>query len=174
VRYADFVRNVMIGREGLHASVLIEGFERAGAEDIRSHLSTGNVTYACEAPVDLVRRSVESHVEKVIGRSEVVFVRTITDLAQLVGLRPFDHFQDASLRERCVTFTDEHVHLLLPIISTHLDYEIFRNVDGDYLSFTRLRNGKPGQPGRRLEREIGAPVTTRNWNTIERIVRLER
>ena len=44
-RQAAFVRNVMIGREGLHRQVLLDVVERAGGRAPRSYISTGNVTF---------------------------------------------------------------------------------------------------------------------------------
>ena len=47
----------------------------------------------------------------------------------------------------------------------------FATRDGDIHSVTRLVGGRPGTIGKDLERTLGGPVTARNRNTIELIVR---
>ena len=44
VRQAAFIRNVMVGREGLTRAVLVDLAQRAGGARPRSYLSTGNLT----------------------------------------------------------------------------------------------------------------------------------
>ena len=65
------------------------------------------------------------------------------------------------------------VSLSLPIETERGDTVLFARQSDDVLSITRLVGGHPGQPGKYLETATGLRVTTRNWNTIERIVRLE-
>ena len=55
MRYAGFVRAVMLGRDGLHRPVLLDCFRSAGADRPRSYLTTGNVTFtADERSVDRI------------------------------------------------------------------------------------------------------------------------
>jgi hypothetical protein len=41
----------------------------------------------------------------------------------------------------------------------------------EVFSVTQRISDRPGNPGALIKRQIGAAVTTRNWNTIERILR---
>ena len=61
----------------------------------------------------------------------------------------------------------------MPMPMLRGDVVLFACRAGGVLSITRWISGRPDQPGRFLESTMGIPVTTRNWNTIERIVRLE-
>ena len=117
----------------------------------------------------------EVSIESVIGRREDVFIRSMAALAAAVHSAPFAAMAADDLYERCVTFVpnDPPVSLRLPTQTPREDAVLFAyEVDG-VLSITRLKGGRPGQPGRYLESTMGIRVTTRNWNTIERIVRLE-
>jgi hypothetical protein len=88
---------------------------------------------------------------------------------------PFAAVMADDVYERCVSFlpTDRRVSLTLPVPTPRGDAVLFARGDDDVLSITRLVGGRPGQPGKYLESAHGVRVTTRNWNTIERIVRLE-
>jgi uncharacterized protein (DUF1697 family) len=175
-RFTAFVRNVMVGRNGLSAEVLREIVADAGGGGPRNHLSTGNVTFsASDESLQVIRAGIEESIESVIGRREDVFIRSVAALASAVRSTPFAPMTVDDYYERCVTFvpTDPPVSLPLPTETPRNDAVLFAyRVDG-VLSITRLKGGRPGQPGRFIEKTMGIRVTTRNWNTIERIVRLE-
>jgi uncharacterized protein (DUF1697 family) len=175
-RFAGFVRNVMVGRNGLSAEVLRELVAEAGGHDPRSHLATGNLTFSASPELlELIRAGIEKSLESVLGRREEVFIRSVASLASAVRSDPFAEMMADDVYERCVTFvpTEPPVSLSLPMQAPRGDVVLFDCRAGGVLSITRLIGGRPGQPGRFLESTLGLRVTTRNWNTIERIVRLE-
>jgi uncharacterized protein (DUF1697 family) len=175
-RFAGFVRNVMVGRNGLSAEVLRELVAKAGGHDPRSHLATGNLTFSASPELlEVIRAGIEDCVESVLGRRENVFIRSVASLASAVRSDPFAEMMADDVYERCVTFVpaEPRASLSLPMETPRGDAVLFDCRAGGVLSITRLISGRPGQPGRFLESTLGLRVTTRNWNTIERIVRLE-
>ena len=175
-RFAGFVRNVMVGRNGLSAEVLRELVAKAGGHDPRSHLATGNLTFSASPELlEVIRAGIEDSVESVLGRREDVFIRSVASLASAVRSDPFAEMMANDVYERCVTFVpaEPAASLSLPMQAPRGDVVLFDCRAGGVLSITRLISGRPGQPGRFLESTLGLRVTTRNWNTIERIVRLE-
>jgi uncharacterized protein (DUF1697 family) len=173
-RYVGFVRNVMVGRSGLSRDVLLGAFRDAGGADPVSYLATGNVSFdATEATLAQVIGSVETTVAEVLDRHEPVFVRGLSHLAGLVAVRPFAAFDRLDVRERCVTFLPDGqtwTHRL-PFSPPRNDVTLIAANGACVFSVTRLVGGRPGTAGPIVERELGEPVTTRNWNTVERIVR---
>jgi uncharacterized protein (DUF1697 family) len=166
----------MVGRNGLSADVLRRIVVDAGGSEPRSHLATGNMTFSAPpGRVEAIGKAIEDSIESVLGRREDVFIRTVASLAAAVRADPFAAVMADDVYERCVSFlpTDTRVTLTLPVQTPRGDAVLFARRDDDVLSITRLVGGRPGQPGRYLESAEGIRVTTRNWNTIERIVRLE-
>jgi uncharacterized protein (DUF1697 family) len=161
----------MVGREGLTRDVLVGIFADAGAEDPVSHLATGNVTFReVDDERGLVDR-VELGLAGVLGRNEPVFVRAVDQLREQVETDPFRDAPFDDVHERCVSFTNGTVRGLdLPMGTARGDAIAFAARDEDIFSVTRLVGGRPGTMGRILERTLGRALTTRNWNTIERIV----
>ena len=79
--YVAFVRAVMIGREGVHRSVLLAMFERAGATGTRSYISTGNVSFVVEPDrLDQLVTAVEADLERLLQRPTPVRALCVTDL----------------------------------------------------------------------------------------------
>jgi uncharacterized protein (DUF1697 family) len=171
-RYVAFIRNVMIGRANLHADVLLQIFRDGGALDPRSHLATGNVSFAWTSQeLQPLFDSVVPAIADTMGRSEPIFVRSVDALTASIATLPFRSPPIDDVGHRCVTFTDTAPGMLrLPIVSIRNDAFIFGNDGSDYYSVTRLVDGRGGNPNRMLEKALSSAATTRNWNTIERIV----
>ena len=166
----------MVARNGLSAEVPREFVAQAGGQQPLSHLATGNLTFSASPELlEVIRAGIEDSIEFVLGRREDVFIRSVASLASAVRSDPFAEMLADDVYERCVTFvpTDPSVSLSLPMQTPPGDAVLFARRAGGVLSITRRISGRPGQPGRFLEFTVGIRVTTRNWNTIERIVRLE-
>ena len=171
--FVAFVRAVMIGREGLHRSVLLDMFERAGATDAVSYITTGNVSFTCPPELlDDVVETVERDLERLLDRPTPLFVRTPGELVALLDRDPFadEPFEDVVHRE--VTLVRNRVpgDLDLPVESPKGTWSIFAADARHVFSVQRMVDGTTQSPGGAIERLVGEPVTTRAPGTLERIV----
>jgi uncharacterized protein (DUF1697 family) len=176
-RHVALVRNVMIGREGLHRQVLLEAVERSGGGRPRSFISTGNVAFDLKpGDLDPFVEELEDRIEGVIGRREAVYVRTLERLVGMVDGGPFDRPPFPDVRDRSVTFCSHEIEgeLSLPYVTNRGDLSIFRAEGREVFSVNRMVDGRTRAPGGIIERMLGSRVTTRAWSTIQRIVALER
>jgi uncharacterized protein (DUF1697 family) len=172
IRRVAFVRNVMIGREGLTRDVLLRVFLDAGADAPVSHLATGNVSFGLAGPCEHLREAVESGLARVLGRPEPVFIRTLAALRREVRKEPFADPPFDDVYERCVSLTDEHLNgLALPLTNARGDVVVFAVRGREVYSVTRRIDGRAGTPSTLLRRVLTRPFSNRNWNTIEHIVR---
>jgi uncharacterized protein (DUF1697 family) len=173
-RQVAFIRNVMIGRAGLHRDLLLAIFSDAGAIDPRSHLATGNVSFGWRGhnTASLIHET-QVGIERTMGRFEPVFVRSVADLRTSVRAMPFQFTPISDVGHRCVTFTEASSEMLeLPMVSARKDAYVFARDGTDIMSVTRLVEGRGGNVNRMIEKAMSCAATTRNWNTIERIVML--
>jgi uncharacterized protein (DUF1697 family) len=172
-RHIAFIRNVMIGRANLHRDALLRVFRDAGALDPQSHLATGNVSFGWDGGemVGLIDAT-QTGIASTMGRFEPVFVRSVVSLASAMKSEPFRSSPIRDVGHRCVTFTDMRGSLELPLVSAREDAYIFGTVGTDFMSVTRLVDGRGGNVNRMVEKALSCAATTRNWNTIERIVKL--
>lgn len=170
--HVAFVRAVMIGREGLHRTVLLDLFERAGAVDPVSYISTGNVSFSPgSAGVGTIVERVESGLEALLGRPTPLFVRTVDEIVELLDRDPFTAapFDDAVAFE--VTLVRDRVPsgLTLPVDSPDGRWSVFAADDRHVFSVQRIVDGTTRSPGGVIARAVGEPVTTRAIGTLERI-----
>ena len=162
----------MVGRNGLTRDVLVKIFADAGLDRPVSHLATGNISFGTAQVTTAFSERIEQGIAAVIGRTEPVFIRSIDQLRECVKDDPFRNPPFEDVHERCVSFTQgSTAGLELPLATARGDATAFAVQGSDIYSATRLVGGRPGTMGRVLERTLGNPVTTRNWNTIELIVR---
>lgn len=166
----------MIGREGLTRQVLLGFFEEHGATDPVSYISTGNVGFTCgHGELDGVVGRVEESIAGVIGRSEPLYVRTLDRLVKIAGGAPFVGPHADAASERVVTFTRDPIAIdvELPLVSERGDVAIIRVDEREIYSVSIMVDGRTRAPGGIIERLVGSRVTTRGWNTVQRVVAKE-
>jgi uncharacterized protein (DUF1697 family) len=172
-RHVAFIRNVMIGRSGLDRDVLLRIFAEAGALDPRSHLATGNVSFGWNGDaLDALIDATQAGIARTMGRFEPIFVRSVAALQRSIATLPFQSPPISDVGHRCVTFTQCATRLALPVVTTREDAYIFGSQGSDWFSVTRLVDGRGGNVNRIIEKALSCAATTRNWNTIERVVKL--
>jgi uncharacterized protein (DUF1697 family) len=168
-----FVRNVMVGRGELSREQLVDAFVDAGATDVTSILGTGNVVFAAR-PDDAagIAAEVERLLAERVGLHEPILVRSMAELGSLVDRDPFASMAAPDVHERMVTLLPDDSPALPdpPISSPRGDVEIFAAGPREVLAITRSIGGRTANPGALVERLTGVKVTTRNFNTIVRIV----
>ena len=87
MRYAAFIRAVNLGRNRrVTGARLKELFEEAGAEQVSTFRTSGNVVF--EAPRDMTAE-LEKHLERALGHETAIFLRTARQLKAMAGHRPF-------------------------------------------------------------------------------------
>jgi uncharacterized protein (DUF1697 family) len=87
VRYAAFLRAVNLGRNRrVTGERLKELFEEAGAEDVATFRTSGNVVF--EAPRDMTKE-LESHLAEALEHEMAIFLRTGKQLKAMAAHEPF-------------------------------------------------------------------------------------
>src|SRR4051794_35463117 len=93
-RWMGLVRNVMLGREGLHRHVLLDLVNSAGGSKARSYLTTGNVTFSAPSlALNNVVAGAEATLAEILGRREPLVVRPLEWLRGLVARDPFAAYE---------------------------------------------------------------------------------
>lgn len=170
MQWAGLIRNVMLGREGLSRDVLLDVVGDAGGLRPRSHLTTGNVTFdAARAEIDSVVDGIESGIEQVLGRREMVAVRSVRWLRALVAEDHFARFVSAEWESE-VAFLR---HDAPPVDSNRIG-DSRRTVlvqirSREVLAARPRTGGARPHVNRLLERASRSPATARGWSTLQRI-----
>jgi len=174
--FVAFFRNVNLGQRNSPTRTQLESaFLEAGARSARSFQTNGTLVFVPgqQNLAEDTARCAADILKATCALKEPVFTCRLDALARLVHEDPMASFKDAGFFAGYLTLFKPGLEktLTLPLESARRDCLVFYVEEGLALSVSRVLDGKAGDPTPMLERIFGAPVTTRSWNTITRLVR---
>jgi len=173
-KYAVFFRNTNLGRPPSPTRAQLESaFLAAGAETASSFLTNGTLVFAATTEskarriVSIARRLLKAE----CGLEEPAELRSVEHLAALVAAEPFSAAAKRDVYQYCVSFLSlDGERPTTPLKSKRGDLEIFSITASEAFSVVRVVGRSPGSPNAHLEKAFDRPATTRNWNTVVRLV----
>ena len=177
IKYVALLRGINVGgHKVIKMAALKLIFESLGLSNVKTYILSGNVLFESgETDCELVIKTIEAGLHKALGYEVRVILRTVAELAALEKLNPFKAVQPGAEVKKYVTFlaAKHKSKLKVPVLSPHKDWEIvlLRPREVFLVAFT-TPNGRYGESMALIEKEFGAQVTTRNWNTVIKILAL--
>ena len=169
MQWVGLVRNVMLGREGLSRDVLLEVVRAAGGLQARSYLTTGNVSFhAAPQELDRVVETIENGIERVLGRKEMVAVRSLPWLRGLVAEERFARF-DADWETEVAFLRHDAPVVDLNRIGNPRRTVLVEVRSREILTARPRTGGARPHVNRLLEQASNTPATARGWSTLQRI-----
>jgi uncharacterized protein (DUF1697 family) len=167
-RYAAFLRGV----SPMNAKMpeLKRAFEAAGFTEVRTLLSSGNVSFETRAAsASALERKCEDAMRKTLGKPFLTLVRPIDALRAMLESDPFSKFRLAPGAKRVVTFLRKApTPLELPMV---LGGARILRLEGNELFTAYVAGDKTPVFMTLIERAVGKEQTTRTWQTIEKVSR---
>lgn len=176
MKHVAFFRNLNLGRPKCPNKAQFEAaFLDAGAPTAASFLTNGTMVFeaptAAAAKKLLASASERLHAE--CGLVEPAFLRTVAQLKKLAQAEPFDHVDEGSVYARCITFLHPKARIEahdLPIDTSRGDCHIFASTAAEAFSTVQKNGNTVGNPNGVLEKLLKLPATSRNWNTVVRLL----
>ena len=150
---------------------LKKAFEQAGFADVKTVLSSGNVTFSAPpTPPAALERTAEAAMSKHLGRVFLTIVRPIDALRAMLDSDPYAGFRLKPGSKRIVTFMRGRPtkNLDLPI---ELDGARILSRNGSEVFSAYVRSPRGPVFMSLIERNLGKDVTTRTWETVEKVAR---
>jgi uncharacterized protein (DUF1697 family) len=175
--YAAFLRGINVGgKRQIKMEALQIAFQSWGLENVATILNSGNILFDAHSNDALeVKQIITTGIQSNFGFDADVFVRTIEDLKTLAARDPFKGYSESTLMKLYVTLLNQKVLLkiAIPYQSPGKELKILLVTDKELFSVVSLtpRFGTT-QMMTFLEKEFGSELTTRNWNTIIKILDL--
>ncbi|OOG39918.1 DUF1697 domain-containing protein [Polaromonas sp. A23] len=175
MKHAVFFRNLNLGRANCPDKAQLEAaFLAAGADTAASFLTNGTLVFSVRS--NTAARKVLALACRLLqaecGLKEPAYVRQVDYLVGLVASHPFKSVAPGSVYACCVSFLPAKYAEppAWPRASARGDVEILGVNGTEVFSVSRQIAKSPGSPNAFLEKLLGSPVTTRNWNTVVRLV----
>jgi uncharacterized protein (DUF1697 family) len=175
--YAAFLRGINVGgHKKISMEALRNAFAACGFKNIKTVLASGNVVF--ESPSNdfrALKQSIEAKIKKTFAMDVRVILRSLEELQSLADANPFAKIKITPQTRLYVTFLSEKPtsKLKIPYESPERDFKILRATHSEVCSMLTL-SPKRGTVDVMdiLEKEFGENITTRNWNTVLRVLQL--
>jgi uncharacterized protein (DUF1697 family) len=168
-QYVAFPRGINAGHP-MKMEDLRAVFESLGYERVRTVLASGNVLFDTGRMAEAsIVREVEKALSDAFGARIPVVIRTRAELERLVAANPFAKVAASPKSRPYVTFLRKKPgRRKLP---QGKGYEVLGILGRDVCSVVDLSGASSPDLMRVLDKEFGDEVTTRSWNTVEKVLR---
>ncbi len=171
-KYVAFLRGINSGKNStVKMEALRKTFEDLGFENVRTILASGNVLFESSTDENTLEQKIEEVLPVSIGFQSDVVVRPIDELHKLVLLDPFKTIKITQHTRLYVTFIKWKPNKNFGFPSGGKGYTILGIFDGAVCSVMDLSDAKTPDLMKVLDKEFGKGITTRSWNTVERILK---
>ena len=145
-------------------------FEAAGFTDVKTVLSSGNVVFGAPSTAErLLEAKAEKAMTKALGRTFPTIVRSIDTLRAMLDANPYAAFRLPDGSKRVVTFLRE-VPKSKPRLPIEQDGARLLCLEGTELYTAYVRSPRGPVFMVLIEKTFGKEVTTRTWDTIQKVV----
>lgn len=176
ISYVAFLRGINVGgRKPIKMAELSAAFVALNFQSIRTVLASGNVLFSApKSATDSLARAIESKIKSAVGHEVGVIVRSIDEIRALADAEPFKKVKVTPNTRLYVTFLAEKpkTTLKIPWETKDKEFGIVRSTENELCSVVTLSpQHQTTEAMLILEKEFGRKITTRNWNTIEKILK---
>ncbi len=175
MRYVALLRGINVGgNKKVPMADLKKMMEKMGYTNVKTLLNSGNVMFdTAEKSMPAIKKAFEAQFEKTFGFSSHTIIRSITEIEKLVKANPFKRIKVTPATRLYVTFLSDKPTstLKIPYESADKLYRILSVDDSCICSVLIVTDTKNTTDAMKiLEKEYGKNVTTRNWNTVEKML----
>ena len=173
--YVAFLRAINVaGQKLIKMKELAQIFTAAGFKNVQTYIQSGNVIFDSKSTnAAALSKKIERTLQQALGYEVTIILRTLAELEALVKRNPFKKIKTGEEVGLFVVFLSHEPKRTpkLPLISIKENLEVFEIKDGAAFIVSRRKpDGRSGSPNAFVEKELGVVGTTRNWNTVNKIV----
>lgn len=172
-KYVALLRGINVGgHKKVPMADLRELYASLGFEEVRTLLNSGNVIFAGKkiAEKQLVKK-IETTFQERFGFESRTMVRSEREITALVDSDPFKRIKAGKDTRLFVSFLRERPEgrVALPYTSPKKDFKVMRNDGREVFSVLLVPSMRAIDSMAWLDRTFGDDLTTRNWNTVQKI-----
>ncbi len=175
-RYAAFLRGINVGGKNIIKMEAVKlAFIELGFTNVKTVLASGNVLFDSSVNETLpLAKKIEKQLALLAGKEISVIVRSQAAITALVKLNPFAGIKVTPETRLYVTFlpAKSTSRLKLPHKVDNGSFVILSTTNTEVFSVLTVTTDYNSIDGMKiLERAYGKKITTRNWNTIEKVAK---
>jgi len=175
-RCVAFLRGINLGKRRVSKERLAEVFGDLGFENIRTLIASGNVVFdAPESAESALTEKIQDGLQSALGFKVDTMLRRSADVDTMIAGDPFAGIEVTKQTRLYVTLLAKKTTstLKLPHVEKDGALRIISRTDREVFSVVTIAEGRGTVDAMGLiEKEYGKAATTRNWNTILKVVGL--
>jgi len=177
IQYCAFLRGINVGGHALiKMDELRNAFEKMGFENVRTRLASGNVLFESgQSNKKVLVAKIERELKQAFKKDIKVMLRSLADLRKLQLANPFRNVEATPETRLYVTFLARKAKaraISIPLATAQDEFRILKVTPEEVFSVLDLSKGMGTIDAMSvLEKEFSSNVTTRNWNTILKIIK---
>ncbi|KGE19508.1 DUF1697 domain-containing protein [Paenibacillus wynnii] len=152
-------------------------FQSLELDHVRTYIQSGNVIFESNNhEIELLGGLIELRIKEVYGFQVSVILRTLEELAQVIENNPFDLPEQEDYKRLYVSFlTSEPSTEALEKLQPYMDGpDKLRFVGKEMYAFYEVSVSQSALFKVPMDKMLGMPATSRNWNTVNKLVALGR
>lgn len=172
MKYVMLLRGMGPGDPKFNNQTICQCLEALGYSNVRSLQASGNYLFESnETDNAKLETAIEDSIEQAVGFRRAAIVRSSDEIAKLIKYDPFKGMTHSNESYLLVTFMKQpkKPDFTLPYQPLDRPYEIIGARDDMLFSVVDNTTGKTTYLMVWLERQFGKDITSRTWNTIQRI-----
>jgi uncharacterized protein (DUF1697 family) len=173
--YIALLKGINVGGNHLiKMDALKKMFENMGFKNVRTLLQSGNVIFeSAKAKPEAIQKKVEAHLEKALGYSVAVVIRTMDEIEKIIADYPFAKIKDHENCKVFVSFLDGSPDQTgaKELISLSSKNEIYHIKDMNVYLLCKEKSFLDSLMSKNIvEKKLRVKATTRNWATVNKLV----
>ena len=170
--YVVLLRGVNVGgNKRIKMFDLRSALTTAGIEDPRTLLQSGNVVVESNAGAAALVDIVETTIESTFGFQSTVIMRTADEIRGLLADHPFtaEHIEDGRFAHVGFCRDEPDRDGFEALQEAHEGSEELKLVGRELFVYYPDGSGRSKLTNSVIEKHLGTPTTSRNWNTVDKI-----
>jgi len=172
--YVAFLRGINSGQNPTIKMETLAGvFTGLGHRNVKTVLASGNVIFESDrTDKNALAEDLERTLTNVLGYRAAASLRTKEEIEEMVRAEPFKDIEITTQTRLYVTFLkpDGRFEFNLPYRNQEKGFAILNARDGAIYSVVDLAKGMTPDLMGDLDKKFGREITTRNWNTVLKIL----
>lgn len=172
--YAALLRGINLGGRTIKMDALRYVLETCGFQNVRTVLASGNVVFDSQSNApEKLRGEIKAAIKGTFGFDVHVILRSSKEIQALIDSEPFKNANVRPGTRLFITFLSEPPapRLKAPHRLLLSKTGVLAVTKGHIVSVLAAKDSTPDHMDV-LSKKFGAHITTRNWNTIQKIAKL--
>jgi len=171
--YISMLRGINVaGHNQIKMPALRELFESLGFERVQTYIQSGNVVFKASKGSTLqISKKIEGRITNDFGFRVPVVTRTSAEMGSVIASNPFLKTKSIDPTKLHVTFLSEapEAAALRKLGEVAAGADQFRSCGREIYLHCPNGYGNTKLSNNTLEKILGSPATTRNWNTVNKL-----